>query len=112
VRLYGCLINDDHLEAEDEEDEVNDDFISRLNPNSLVILSGCLVEPGLAGAEPGVGYQFLRQGYFCRDIGGRPGEKLVFNRIVPLRDSWAKIEKGITGSNQENGEGSARLGPR
>ncbi|MCR4441533.1 MAG: glutamine--tRNA ligase/YqeY domain fusion protein [Peptococcaceae bacterium] len=111
VRLYDSLLMDDQVEAENEEDDVSD-FISKLNPNSLVRLTGCLVEPGLTGAEPGASYQFLRQGYFCRDTGSHPGEKLVFNRIVSLRDSWAKIEKSFTGSNRENGEECAQSGPR
>jgi glutaminyl-tRNA synthetase len=55
------------------------------------------VEPGLAHAEPGSRYQFERLGYFCTDIkDSRPGA-LVFNRTVPLRDSWAKIEKAGSG---------------
>ena len=68
------------------------DYKSKLNPDSLEILSDCRVEPGLADAVTGNRYQFLRQGYFCFDLDSQP-DKLVFNRIVSLRDSWAKIQK-------------------
>jgi len=67
------------------------DFKSNLNPNSLETLTSCRVEPSLAGAEPGSRYQFLRMGYFCVDPNSS-NEKLVFNRTVPLRDTWAKIQ--------------------
>ncbi len=88
VRLYEHLL----LADDAEEDEENTDWKAKLNPNSLVTLTNCLVEPGLAGAAPGSRYQFMRQGYFCVDPDSTE-EKLVFNRIVGLRDSWAKIEK-------------------
>ena len=68
------------------------DYKDDLNPNSLEILTSCKVEPGLLDAAPGTGYQFLRQGYFCVDTDSTK-EKLVFNRTVSLRDTWAKIEK-------------------
>ncbi len=67
-------------------------FENCLNPNSLVALQGCQVEPSLAGAKPGDKFQFERQGYFCVDLDSAPG-KLVFNRTVALRDEWARIEK-------------------
>ena len=88
VRLY------DHLFAKANPYEVEDgsDFKANINPNSLEKLTSCRVEPSLAGAKPGSRYQFLRQGYFCVDSDSREGT-LVFNRIVPLRDSWARIEK-------------------
>jgi glutaminyl-tRNA synthetase len=88
VRLYEHLL----LEGGGDEEEENSVWKAKLNPNSLVTLPNCLVEPGLAGAAPGSRYQFLRQGYFCADPDSTE-EKLVFNRIVGLRDSWAKIEK-------------------
>ena len=59
---------------------------------SLEELESCRVEPGLAGVKPGDRFQFLRQGYFCVDSDSTP-EKLVFNLTVPLRDTWAKIER-------------------
>ena len=64
-----------------------------LNPNSLETLTSCRVEPSLAGAAPGSRYQFERLGYFCVDSVDSSDERLVFNRTVTLRDSWAKIEK-------------------
>ena len=70
-----------------------DDYTASLNPSSLVTLASSRVEPRLAGATPGGHYQFERQGYFCVDsVDSAPG-KLVFNRTVSLRDTWAKIEK-------------------
>jgi glutaminyl-tRNA synthetase len=65
------------------------DFMDDLNPDSLEILSGALVEPGLVGANEPAPVQFERQGYFCRDPDSAPG-RLVFNRTIGLRDSWAK----------------------
>lgn len=88
VRLY------DHLFSKEDPTDVEDgaDFKAYLNPNSLEILASCRVEPSLAGATPGSRYQFERQGYFCIDPDSSAG-KIVFNRTVPLRDTWAKIEK-------------------
>jgi glutaminyl-tRNA synthetase len=88
VRLY------DHLFAKEDPDDVEEgaDWKTNLNPNSLDVLSPCRVEPSLAGAEPGSRYQFERLGYFCVDRDSSDG-KLVFNRTVTLRDTWAKIEK-------------------
>ena len=85
VRLY------DYLLLADKADEA-DDFISSLNPNSLEVLPDCMVEPSLAWTAPGNRYQFLRQGYFCVDKDSTM-EKLIFNQVVGLRDSWAKINK-------------------
>lgn len=88
VRLYQPLF------AKENPDDVGkgSDFKANLNPNSLERLTSCRVEPSLAGAAPGSRYQFLRQGYFCVDTDSAEG-RLVFNRTVPLRDTWAKIEK-------------------
>jgi glutaminyl-tRNA synthetase len=69
------------------------DFKSNLNPDSLEILKGCFVEQSLADAVPGTTYQFERQGYFCVDPIASHNGKLVFNRTISLRDSWAKIAK-------------------
>jgi glutaminyl-tRNA synthetase len=85
VRLY------DHLFLKENPDEEKD-FKSCLNPESLEVLKNCLVEPGLAKAAPGNRFQFLRQGYFCVDPDSA-GDTLVFNRIVPLKDSWAKMQR-------------------
>ncbi len=68
------------------------DFTANLNPNSLEVLTSTKLEPSLAEAKPGDRYQFERLGYFCVDLDSKPGA-LVFNRTVPLRDTWAKIEK-------------------
>ena len=88
VRLY------DRLFVKEDPDDApgGKDFLANLNPNSLEVLSGCRVEPGLAKAEIGSIYQFERQGYFCVDHDAASG-KLVFNRAVSLKDEWAKIEK-------------------
>ena len=84
----------DHLfAAEDPMDiESDQDWTQSINSESLIVLNRCKVEPSLNGAEPGSVYQFLRQGYYCVDPDS-DGTKLVFNRTVTLRDSWAKIEK-------------------
>jgi glutaminyl-tRNA synthetase len=88
VRLY------DRLFAKENPDEVEEgkDFKSNLNPDSLEVLKRCYIEPGLKGAAPGHIVQFERQGYFCVDSRDSTPEKLVFNRTVSLKDSWAKIE--------------------
>lgn len=87
VRLYDTLF------AVPKPDEA-EDFKSALNPSSLEVLKGCRIEPSLLGAEPGARFQFERQGYFCVDSRDSAPGRLVFNRTVGLRDTWAKIEKG------------------
>jgi glutaminyl-tRNA synthetase len=89
VRLYDSLFT----EREPEGAADGADWMQFLNPNSLEILNDCKVEPSLVAATPENRYQFLRMGYFCLDPETTP-EKLVFNRTVPLRDSWAKIQRG------------------
>ncbi len=87
VRLF------DHLFTEPNPNTLtDDDFKTNLNPNSLEVLQSCRVEYSLAGAVPGTQYQFLRTGYFCVDPDSSD-EKLVFNRAVTLRDTWAKIQR-------------------
>jgi len=88
IRLY------DHLFAKENPDDVEDgqDFKANLNPDSLEVLTACRVEPSLRGGKPGSRYQFERLGYFCVDRDAS-AEKLIFNRTVSLRDTWAKIEK-------------------
>jgi glutaminyl-tRNA synthetase len=88
VRLY------DYLFAKATPGEESGDFKTDINPNSLEVLKNCFVEPGLAGAEAGSRYQFERLGYFCIDQDSSAPE-LVFNRIVTLKDTWAKVEKTI-----------------
>ena len=90
VRLYDTLFSDSNPGGNAEEGA---DFKSSLNPNSLETLASCLVEPSLQGAAPGSRYQFERQGYFCVDSKDSTGDHLVFNRTVPLRDSWARIQQ-------------------
>jgi glutaminyl-tRNA synthetase len=87
VRLYDRLFT-----QEDPEDVPEGDFTSTINPDSLEVLTGCKVEPSLAGASVGSRYQFERKGYFCVDPDSADGG-LVFNETVSLRDSWAKIQK-------------------
>jgi glutaminyl-tRNA synthetase len=87
VRLYDTLLT---MPVPGEEE--GKDFLDYLNPNSLVRLTGCKVEPSLGKGPAGSRYQFERQGYFCVDPDSSPGRP-VFNRTVPLRDTWAKIEK-------------------
>jgi glutaminyl-tRNA synthetase len=67
------------------------DIMADLNPHSLEVLTGCLVEPALASAAVGEAVQFERQGYFCADPDSTRG-RLVFNRSVGLRDTWAKVQ--------------------
>lgn len=88
IRLYEHLLKDEVA----EEEKPDDDLIASLNPNSLICLTDALVEPSLKGAVVGSKCQFLRQGYFCADPDSTP-DKPVFNRIVGLRDSWAKTQK-------------------
>jgi glutaminyl-tRNA synthetase len=71
-----------------------DDWRSVLNPRSLEIVRDARLEPALAGADRGSRVQFERQGYFCVDERDSAPARLVFNRTVGLRDTWAKIEKG------------------
>jgi glutaminyl-tRNA synthetase len=84
VRLYDRLFT--------VENPGGDDWRDTLNPNSLIVLKNCKVEPSLGTTKPQDRYQFERVGYFCTDTVSTPGS-LVFNRTVPLRDTWAKLEK-------------------
>lgn len=77
VRLYDYLLT--------EEDEIN--------PNSMEKLTACMVEPSLVNATAAARYQFIRNGYFCLDVKDGSAEHLVFNRVVGLRDSFAKAQK-------------------
>lgn len=87
VRLYDRLFND-------EDPMAAEDFKSSINPNSLTAIEKAYIEPDLVHAEAGTGYQFIRLGYFTLDTSSN-SDKLVFNRTVTLKDSWAKeIKKG------------------
>jgi glutaminyl-tRNA synthetase len=83
VRLYDRLFSVPNPGAGKEN------FLQDLNPDSLRTLTGCLVESSLADAAPGGPFQFEREGYFVLDKDSRPG-KLIFNRTVGLRDTWAR----------------------
>jgi glutaminyl-tRNA synthetase len=85
VRLYNQLFTRPDPDA--------GNFTADLNPNSLEVLSDCRIEPALAAANSEEPVQFERQGYFCRDLDSAPG-RLVFNRTVGLRDTWAKVSGG------------------
>ncbi len=88
VRVYDRLFH-----KENPDDKALESFRDSLNPQSLQVLTGCLVEPSLAEAVPESQYQFEREGYFCADQhDSKPGVP-VFNRTVSLRDSWAKMNK-------------------
>jgi len=87
VRLY------DRLFTVPRPASMDQDYRHYLNPESLVVLSDCRLEPGLAQAQPGQRFQFERKGYFCVDTKDSRPEAPVFNRIVTLRDTWAKILK-------------------
>lgn len=91
VRLYDRLFDRENPD-DVEEGKI---FLDYLNPNSLEVLTSCRIEPGLASARPGDKFQFERLGYFCVDPDSTP-EKPVFNRIVTLRDTWAKIARQQT----------------
>jgi len=93
VRLYDHLF----VKPDPEIVEEGDDWKSALNPSSLETLTSCRVEPSLADAKPVDRFQFERQGYFCIDSVDSSTGALVFNRIVSLRDTWAKIEKAQKG---------------
>ncbi len=91
VRLYDNLFKEPFPEE-------GGNFMDNLNPESLEILTDAKLEPGLAGKESGYRCQFMRQGYFCIDSKDSKPDKMVFNRTVTLKDSWAKLEsKGKTG---------------
>ncbi|MCG8416514.1 MAG: glutamine--tRNA ligase/YqeY domain fusion protein [Proteobacteria bacterium] len=90
VRLYDRLFTQENpLDLEEGQD-----FTDLINPDSLEVLTDCRVEPSLAGAAPESRYQFERLGYFCVDADSTD-QRLVFNRTISLRDSWAKLEKKL-----------------
>jgi glutaminyl-tRNA synthetase len=91
VRLYS------HLFTRENPADVKggEDFTTCINPDSLEILAGCRLEPNLADAQPESIYQFERLGYFCVDRHDSSRGRLVFNRSVTLRDTWAKMQKKV-----------------
>ena len=88
VRLYENLFT-----KEDPENEGDGDFTQNINPGSLITLTEIPVEPSLADAPPGSRFQFMRKGYFYLDPVDAKEGKIIYNRTVGLRDSWAKISK-------------------
>ncbi len=88
VRLYDRLFT-----VEDPLGDKEKDYKELINPHSLDIIKNCKLEPSLNDAEKSERFQFERLGYFCVDNVDSSKERLVFNRIVPLRDTWGKIEK-------------------
>jgi glutaminyl-tRNA synthetase len=89
LRLYEHLF----IKPDPEVTTAGQDFAANLNPDSLETLPSSFVEPSLKNAAPGSTYQFERQGYFCVDAIDSTSNRLVFNRTVTLRDTWAKIAK-------------------
>lgn len=85
ARLYERL-----MKEEEEQDKDAEDWKVNLNPDSLTILEDCYIEPSIGGAKPEEKFQFIRNGYFCVDKKYSTDERLVFNRIVSLKDSWKK----------------------
>ncbi len=88
VRLYDRLFS-----KEDPEKDKDVNFKQNINPKSLEVLKNCKLEPFLKNAKTGAKFQFERLGYFCIDTVDSKENNLVFNRTVPLRDTWGKIEK-------------------
>ncbi|NQD70474.1 glutamine--tRNA ligase/YqeY domain fusion protein [Sphingobacterium shayense] len=87
INVYDRLFNDENPAA-------TEDFKSSINPESLKTIKKAYIEPDLASAQPGTGYQFIRLGYFCLDNKSN-SDNLIFNRTVTLKDSWAKeVKKG------------------
>ena len=93
VRLYEHLYSCEDPNAIQE----GDDWRNHLNPNSVQVLEDGRVEACLASASPDERYQFERKGYFCLDRQDSTPEKLVFNRTVTLKDTWAKVKKKTNG---------------
>jgi glutaminyl-tRNA synthetase len=91
VRLYDRLF----VKEDPDEAEAGKDFLSNLNPASLQVLTDCKLESMLGTAAPGARFQFERTGYFSADIKDSKPDALVFNRIVTLKDTWAKIEQRV-----------------
>jgi glutaminyl-tRNA synthetase len=89
VRLYDRLFQNENPAKVIEGGH----FTENLNPNSLTILKGCRAEPEIRSVEMGETIQFERTGYFCLDSKESSNENMIFNRTVPLRDSWGKIQK-------------------
>ena len=86
IRLYN------HLFSIENPEEDNNNFIKNLNPNSLQIIPSAKLEPGLKKIDKSNYYQFLRNGYFYLDKNSK-SNKIIFNRIIELKDNWSKKNK-------------------
>jgi glutaminyl-tRNA synthetase len=95
IRIYDRLFTKENPMDLDEGEH----FLDYINPGSLQVLTGCKVEPALARNEPGYRCQFERLGYFCVDPDS-DASRMVFNRTIDLRDSWAKLEKKLQGDGE------------
>lgn len=93
VRLYDRLFT----KPNPEDFDGGEDFKANINPHSLEVIKSCKLEPAIKSTKPQDRYQFERLGYFCVDATDHSPDKPVFNRIVTLRDTWAKIEKASKG---------------
>jgi glutaminyl-tRNA synthetase len=89
VRLYDRLFKTANPDKS-EDGETSGSFLDNINPESLVVLTGCRAEPSLLQAQVGENFQFEREGYFCLDSRDSKPDTLVFNRTVTLRDSWGQ----------------------
>lgn len=89
VRRYDRLF----VKEDPEDAPAGEDYVANLNPDSLDVLTGCKVEPSLAGAQPLDRFQFERLGYFCLDPDAERAGRPIFNRTVTLRDTWARVQK-------------------
>ncbi len=98
IRLYDRLFS--HPVPDAAARESGGDWKDFLNPDSLRTLTRCRLEPSLAEAHPGERFQFEREGYFCLDEVHGSGDRPLFNRVVTLRDTWAKIEQQQRGGGQ------------
>jgi glutaminyl-tRNA synthetase len=106
VRLYDRLFT--HPDPESGGDA---DFRARLNPQSLVTIEQAWLEPSVASADPGARFQFERLGYFTVDTVDSTADALVFNRTVTLRDTWAKVAPGASGTSAGRPDRSAPQRP-
>ena len=87
VRLY------DRLFTQEFPGQRTGDFLDDINEDSVKVIENCKFEPSLRDARPGEYLQFLRTGYFCADSRDFTSESPVFNRTIPLKDSWEKLKK-------------------
>ena len=111
IRQYGPLFRSPTAGDEEasEEEHDDEDLLALVDPDSIQVIRGALVEPSLSDDDPETRYQFERTGYFWRDpVDGR-GEALIFNRIVPLKDSWGKktARAGASDTGSEAGKGAS-----